>query len=517
MLSHPAPLLKRDFSDSVEWHVTEARTQLGFLEQWIVEAADQGVAAHEVERGLFDGVLRISRALLDAFLKLVGPGDLGETATLDDGRVVPRLQEPHSRRLLSVFGSFDISRWVYAQRDGQKIELAPTDQRLQLPESELSYLLQEWDQMLGIEDAFGKVRDTLYAVLRLKQSVDTLERNNRQMSETVLEFHESQPPVKPAEEAEFLVVTEDNKGVPMVRPPQEKPVGAHRHKGEKANKKQMACLGCVYSVDPHVRTPEELVATLFRDPDRPDAKPPAAQQKRYWAELTRPVDDDIWVRGQDLVFAHLSDEIEQRRRPGQVLVLLCDGQKSLETDRQAWLPTDAVDILDLMHAISHLWQAAHAFHGEGTKEASAFVRERLRRVLSGDVAGVVHGLRYPRTVRGLKGTSRQRLRQACNFLKANAHRMRYDEYLRAGYPIATGVIEGACRHVIKDRLERAGMRWQVPAAQAMLHLRAVSASGDWQSSSDSVSKVRISAYTPTNKRSKTYTGLSHSRFDGSHW
>jgi hypothetical protein len=453
------------------------------LEQWVAQSAQQGVAAHEVERGLFDRLLQLGFTLFDAFLKLVGPGDLGEAVVLDDGRVLPRQEDQLSRRLLTVFGDFDISRWVYAQRDSQKIELAPTDQRLQLPASELSYLLQEWDQMLGIESAFGKVRDTLFAVLRLKQSVDTLERNNRQMSETVPAFQESQPPVQPAEEAELLVVTEDNKGVPMVRPPQETPVGVRRRKGDKANKKQMACLGCVYSVDPHVRTPEELVAILFRDPERPQSKPAAAKQKRYWAELTRWIDGDTWVRGQDLVFAHLSDEIEQRRRTGQVLVHLCDGQKSLETDRQAWLPTDAntVDILDLMHAIPRLWEAAHVFHDEGSKEASAFVRTRLLRVLGGDVAGVVHGLRYLGTVRGLKGAHRQRLRKACNFLKANAHRMRYDEYLQAGYPIATGVIEGACRHVIKDRLERAGMRWQVPGAQAMLHLRVVNASGDWES------------------------------------
>jgi hypothetical protein len=481
MLPHAAQLLKRDFSDSVEWQVAEARAQLGFLEQWIAKSAEQGVPAHEVERGLFDGILRLGFTLFGAFLKLVGPSDLGETATLDDGRVVPRLEEQHTRRLLTVFGPFDISRWVYAQRDGQKIELAPTDQRLQLPESELSYLLQEWDQMLGIEHAFGKVRDTLDTILRLRQSIDTLQRNNRQMSETVLEFHESQPPVKPSEEAEFLVVSEDNKGVPMVRPPEQKPVGAHRNKGEKANKKQMACIGCVYSVDPHARTPEELLAILFRDPDRPQSKPPAAKQKRYWAELTRQI-DDIRVRGQDMVFAHMGDEIERRRRPGQMLVHLCDGQKSLETDRQDYLPTDAktVDILDLMHAIPRLWDAAHVFHSEGSKEASAFVRERLLQVLHGDVGGVVHGLRYLGTVRGLKGANWQRLHKACNFLKANEHRMRYNDYLKAGYPIATGVIEGACRHVIKDRMERAGMRWQVPGAQAMLHLRAVSASGDWE-------------------------------------
>jgi hypothetical protein len=481
MLTQAAELLKRDFSNFVEWQVPGARDQFDSLEQLMVASAEQGVAAHEVERSLFDGLLRLGFTLFGTFLKMVGPGDLGETATLDDGRVVPRLEEQHIRRLLTVFGAFDISRWVYAQRDGQKIELAPTDQRLQLPESELSYLLQEWDQMLGVEHAFSKVRDTLSTILHLKQSVDTLERNNRQMSETVLEFHESQPPVKPSEEAEYLVATEDNKGVPMVRPPAEQPVGAHRKKGEKANKKQMACIGCVYSVDPHVRTPEELVAILFRDPDRPQAQAPKAKQKRYWAELTRPI-GDIIVRGQDLVFAHLSDEIEQRRRPEQVLVHLCDGQKSLETDRQDYLPTDAqtVDILDLMHVIPRLWAAAHVFHREGSEEARAFVRERMLRVLSGEVASVVHGLRYLGTVRELKSANRTRLRKACDFLKANEYRMRYDEYLKAGYPIATGVIEGACRHVIKDRMERAGMRWQVPGAQAMLQLRAVSASGDWE-------------------------------------
>jgi hypothetical protein len=334
---------------------------------------------------------------------------------------------------------------------------------------------------LGIEHAFGKVRDTLESILRLKQSVDTLERNNRQMAKPVLEFHEAQPPVTPAEEADLLVVTEDNKGVPMVRPPAEKPVGAHRSKGEKANKKQMACLGCVHSVDRHIRTPDELLAILFRDPDRPQTKPPEAKQKRYWVELTQ-THDGVEVRGQELVFAHLSNEIERRRQPDQMLIHLCDGQKSLETDRSSYLPTDArtVDILDLMHAIPRLWEAAHVFHAEGSAQASAFVRERLYEVLNGRVASVVRGLRYMGTARHITGTDRKRLNRACAYLKANEHRMRYDEYLRKGYPIATGVIEGACRHVIKDRMERAGMRWQVPGAQAMLHLRAISASGDWE-------------------------------------
>lgn len=481
MFSQPVELLKSESVETIEWHVSEVREQLDALEQWVAKSAHEGVSAYEVERGLFDGLLRLGTTLFGAFLKLVGPGDVGETATLDDGRVVSRLPELHTRHLQTVFGRFDISRRVYAQRDGQKIELAPTDQRLQLPESELSYLLQEWDQMLGIEHAFGKVRDTLAVILRLRQSVDTIERNNQQMAEPVLSFQESQPPVDLAKEAELLVATEDNKGIPMVRPPEQKPVGAHRRKGEKANKKQMACIGCVYSVAPHVRTAEELAATLFREPERPKVNPPEAKQKRYWAELTRSI-DGIEIRGQDLVFTQMAHAIEQRRQANQVLIHLCDGQPSLLTDRLTFLPFDdkTVDILDLMHAITRLWIAAHVFHKEGSKEASAFVRERLLRVLKGEVANVVHGLRYLGTVRDLKGAKLATLNAACNFLKRNEHRMNYGEYLKAGYPIASGVIEGACRHVVKDRMERAGMRWKVPGAQAMLNLRAVSASGDWE-------------------------------------
>ena len=243
----------------------------------------------------------------------------------------------------------------------------------------------------------------------------------------------------------------------------------------------MACIGSVYSVDRHVRTPEELLAILFRDPDRPKRQPPQAQQKRYWAELSRTVNGEE-VRGQDLVFEQLHDEIKQRRRKGQVLIHLCDGQKSLETDRWAYLPVDGrtVDILELLHVVPRLWEAAHLFHGEGSTAASDFVRARLLRVLRGEVGGVIRGLRRLGSLHGLRGAKKQRLRKACAYLESNKGRMRYHEYLKAGYPIASGVIEGACRHVIMDRLERAGMRWMLPGAQAMLQLRTIYTNGDWE-------------------------------------
>jgi hypothetical protein len=455
--------------------------ELRQMQHLLLQAANDGTAAHVVERDLFRKLLELGHSLFGAFLAAVGPGDVGESAQLDDGRIVHRLPEPHARPLRTVFGEFELSRCVYGSRERQKIELIPTDQRLQLPESELSYLLQEWDQLLGIEHAFGRAREVIEQILRLKQSVDTLEQTNQHMAEAAPVFRAAQPAPDPQQEGSILVATEDNKGIPMVRAVAEQPAEAHRKKGEKANKKQMACIGCVYSVDPLLRTPEELVQILFRDEDRPKYQPVRAQQKRYWAELSRVV-DGVEIRGQDRVFQAMKHEIAQRRQPGQVLVHLSDGQASLETDRQTYLPRDehTVDVLDLMHAIPRLWQAAHVFHAEGSDEAEAFVRQRLLRVLQGKAAGVVRGLRQMATKHGSTGTARKSLRAICDYLEKNLHRMKYDEYLSAGYPIASGVIEGACRHVIKDRMERAGMRWKVPGAQAMLQLRTIQANGDWE-------------------------------------
>jgi hypothetical protein len=161
------------------------------------------------------------------------------------------------------------------------------------------------------------------------------------------------------------------------------------------------------------------------------------------------------------------------------LVYLSDGQEALWQARRQWLPERGVDILDLLHVTPRLWKAAHVFHAERSDDAEAFVRERLLRVLEGKAAGVIRGLREMATKRGLSGAKKKTITMVCNYLQASLERMRYDEYLRAGYPIASGVIEGACRHLVKDRLERAGMHWTVVGAQAMLDVRSIHVSGLW--------------------------------------
>jgi len=138
-----------------------------------------------------------------------------------------------------------------------------------------------------------------------------------------------------------------------------------------------------------------------------------------------------------------------------------------------------LDILDIMHVSTYVWQAAKAFYSH-KEHQEAFAQDRLLRILQGEVKGVISGMRRMASQGNLTGPARKDVTTACNYFENNAQRMRYDEYLQAGYPIASGVIEGACRHVIKDRMEQGGMRWTLTGAEAMLNVRSVCASSEWE-------------------------------------
>ena len=245
----------------------------------------------------------------------------------------------------------------------------------------------------------------------------------------------------------------------------------------------MATVGAVYTVDPKIRTPEEVVASLFRDKKKNRKnkdKPPVAQHKRVWSSLTMEREGQIEL-GEDVVWSWLVEEEARRNSKGDKdLVCLMDGQPSLWTGRKNHLAReDVVEILDLPHVTPRLWEAAHLFHREGSDDASAFVRQRLLGILKGQAGYVIGGMRQMGTKHGLRGRKADKLRVVCNYLERNRDRMQYEEYLASGYPIASGIIEGACRHVVKDRMERAGMRWCVAGAQAMLDLRTTYVNGQW--------------------------------------
>jgi len=447
---------------------------------YVRTAATQGTAVHDVERGLWQRVLQLGRTTLGHFFALQGSGDLGDTVTRPDGQVWERLPQLHTCRYVSIFGEFTLARTVYGSREGQKIEFVPLDNRLQLPESVFSYVLQDWDQGLCVEQAFGQAQSTVARMLNLKQSVDSLEQMNVHMAEQVTNFRENRPQPDPATEGPILVTSGDGKGIVMRRAQDDPAPAAHRTKGQKASQKRMATVGTAYTVERYVRTPEQVLASLFRDDPKPPPRPQPAH-KRVWASLLQQDTEGRVQSGLDIVYDWLLNEVVERN-PGlaKEMVHLGDGQESLWQARQDHLPNrNMTDILDLLHVTPRLWQAAHVFYPEGSAEAETFARERIVRVLRGEVAGVVQGLRRMGTQRGLKGAQQKTLGQVCAYLLKNRQRMRYDEYLAKGYPIASGVIEGACRHLIKDRMERAGMHWTPEGAQAMLDVRSTYVNGDW--------------------------------------
>ena len=450
---------------------------------FVRHAAGEGMAIDQLERGLWSRLLGLGHALLEGFVEGQGTGDLGPTIE-HEGRTLRRLEQPHERRYVSIFGELTIQRHVYGTRETQKHELVPLDARLKLPEGEFSYVLQDWDQHLCVKGPYGEARETVQAILGLGQSVRSLEEMNLAMSQAVESFRQSQPTPPAREEASILVLSSDGKGVPMRKDEMAK--SGRRKKGEKANKKRMACVGAVYSIEPFVRSAGDVVDEVMRQEARRNR--PVPQHKLVRAELTRAIEGQE-VNGKDRIFAWFQQQVEARNPTrDKPVVCVMDGERALWKMLSHYL-TGIIGILDIFHVLERLWQAAHCFCPEGSDQAKAFVSQRLERILQGHVGYVIGGLKQMACKQKLKGAKLKQLEAAIGYLHNNRRFMRYDEYLAAGYPIGSGVAEGTCRHLVKDRMERTGMRWQVPTAQAMLDLRALHVSEQW----DALQSYRIEA------------------------
>jgi hypothetical protein len=460
------------------------------LVQRLQDAAERQQPIHQVEEIIFRDVLKIGLAMLRVFLASSGNGDVGPTLTLPGGdpdeppQVLPRLDSPRSRPYLSLFGDVTIERVGYGD---DRLEAAPLDARLHLPRRQYSYLLQKWLGSFVIDDAHAEAVQKLQTILGLSIPVKASEELNREQASDVEPFQESRPVPEPTQEGSIVVVTADCKGVPLVRSAlaadesegegtQEtatsSPPHHRRGKGEKANTKRMAAVGAVYTIEPFVRTTDEVIDELQRT--KAARRRPHPQHKRVRAEL---------LLGKVSLFLWLADELYRRNPEGtKPVVFLSDGERALHDRQGEYLPEGVTCILDLLHVMERLWKVAWCLFEEGTQKAQAerWVEDRLRMLLDGKVGYVIGGLRQTLTKRKLKGTRRKTMREVIGYVDGNRRRMRYDEYLAAGYPIGSGVIEGACRHLVKDRLERAGMRWTPDGAQAMLDLRATYLNEEWE-------------------------------------
>jgi hypothetical protein len=448
-------------------------------------AAEQGDSFDSLERDTWSKVRQIGFAAMELFVRLQGQGNLGPTVQTAEGQTLRRSEDPAACTIRSIFGRHMFLQYTYSPGPKKAIELRPIDARMSLPERRWSYLLQEFSQLFCVDQAFGLASQNMASVFGGAFSVDTLESTNAHMGQDAERFLSDLPTPPAKKEGEVLVLSSDGKGVPLVREDAAK-VPAFETASKRPGNRRMASVASVYSVDRFERTADDVVAALFRDDCPTDGdlpKRPGPKFKHTTAHFAKhyPDGDEVLaVSATHEAFGWAAGEIDRRHQSGQPLVLLMDGQHSLwDTAALHGFSETLVEILDIVHVSSYVWSAAKLLETDRAKQL-AFTRHRLLRILEGDVAGVVRGLRATLTRRKLRGEPRKQLRGICNYLAAHAARMRYDEYLSAGYPIASGVIEGACRHLVKDRMERSGMRWTLERARNMLNVRAVFQSSYWE-------------------------------------
>jgi hypothetical protein len=339
--------------------------------------------------------------------------------------------------------------------------------------------LQDINTMLGACEPFGRVGAIVEKLLGLTQSVDSLERQCRRVSEHVDGFQESQAAPPAAEEGSIFVLGVDAKGVPMRGAADAPSIKSHEHKrGPKTGRKKQAMVAAVYSVDPLIRTPEHVAELLFCEPrERPElTKRPDLCHKRVLARLNEYTDaEGVEHDGLAEAFTWMTAQLDRRNAAGdKTIVRLMDGDERFVREKKRHAVTGkTVDILDLLHVTPRLWKASRLLDGD-----DALVRRWVEAVLKGQVDSVLEEWRN--CAKELGAGDRKQLATMIHYLEKRRRQIRYDRYLKKGYPIASGVIEGACRHYVKDRMEGTGMSWRPAGAQAMLRVRSVLLNGEWE-------------------------------------
>lgn len=383
------------------------------------------------------------------------------------------------RNLMTLFGEVSIKRMRYGKRG--KTSLFPLDRKLNLPPNKDSHGLRE---RIAREVAVGSFDQ---AVLKIAQTTGgrVAKRQMEDVAAAVAQDFESfynRARGKTAETTnDLLVLSIDGKGIVMrpdgLREATRQAGEREQHKmktrlsrGEKRNRKRMATVTTVYDCERHERTPESIMKL-----EEGTGTKPRAQNKRVWASVERDAES---------VTEELFDEAQRRDRKHQrTWVILVDGQKQqlkniCKQIRQRKLQNTMI-VLDFIHVLEYLWSAAFCFHPEGSEAAELWVSERALRVLQGKASFVAAGMRRSTKMRKQSDDESKPVEDCASYLLNNAFLLRYDKFLSQGYPIATGVIEGACRHLIKDRLDITGARWGLKGAEAILKLRSLLSSGDF--------------------------------------
>ena len=445
------------FAGLAAWAADEARfCDLGEREEVI------GEEGRELQRRLLEATFAI-----DAAREERPPAPVISAAGIRHGTV----EAGHERGVTSVFGPVRVSRM--ACRNRREPNLYPADARWILPGDPYSLGMRALVAYHLAGGGFGQARDVIEARTGVTVGPAQLTGLAEDLAAWTGDFYEQR--ARDAEEdlpdTDVIMMQADGKGIAM-RPEHRKNAGKETsaHPGIK----KMAEIVAVADFTPAVREPEDIAAPAARRQAHPG---PQARDKWVSASVTDSTGDMI---------AAAFDEAG-RRDPQHVRqrVFLVDGNRQQITAIEAQAAERGLKVpvfIDYIHVSGCLGKAAAALHPGDPVTAGQWADGQRLRVLHGRAEAVAATLASvaaktrasPRT-RHLDLTD---MDKAVTYLTSNHRHMHYDKALASGWPIATGMIEGACRFVIEDRFGITGARWSPGGAETILKLRAVVVNGD---------------------------------------
>jgi hypothetical protein len=461
----------------------EADVDFDDIKSYLVSAEAKALSHSDVEREVEEKTYELARLLFQAHLDERGPGEVAEPVRDAAGRTRTETRA-HTRTLETVFGPVKVNRTGYG---GPGLgSLHPLDAELNLPPERYSHELRRQAAVEASKGSYDEAVESLAERSAAKVPKRQLEQLVVRSATDFDSFYQRQSwSGDVAGEGTLLVLSFDGKGVAMLpeglreatRKAGEKrqpKLSKRLSKGEKRNAKRMATVATVYTIAPHVREPEQVARGMAPIHEVEPAKRPKPEGKRVWASLEKTPKEVI----------EEAFEEAQKRDPSheKEWVALVDGNKNQLSILRQMAKKYGVKlsvVMDVIHVTEYLWKASTGFHEEQNPEREKWVSERLLRILRGESSQVAAGIRRSATLRGLTGGARDAVDGCCNYLLNHTRYLRYDRYLAKGMPIATGVIEGACRHLVKDRMDVTGARWSLAGAEAVLRLRALRASGDF--------------------------------------
>ena len=397
------------------------------------------------------------------------------------------IERPHHReavrQLRTLVGDVVVPRLGYGQRGAQS--RWPMDAALNLPRDPYSlgirYVVGLTVARSAYEEGIAHIESTTGTHIPKRQA----EHLAREAAQDFDAFYAERVTPTGTALSSLLILSCDGKGVvvrkedlrPATRKKAEQRVPRLKTRltrGEKKHAKRMSTVAAIYTVCPHVRSAADIIDELCHNVPEPRPRRPKPEHKRVWACLRKEPTD---------VIRDLFDEAE-RRDPEhrKTWVVIVDGNETQLALAQAEAKRRGVQVLvvlDFIHVLQYLWKASTAFYSEKAPEREVWVLDQLEQVLRGKATDVAAGIRRSATLHDLGQQARLPVDDCADYLlKYQAH-LRYDQYLRDGLPIASGVIEGACRHLVADRMDKSGAHWSLLGAEAVLQLRALVSSGDF--------------------------------------